>query len=47
MPTILKIGAYRFHFFSADGFEPPHIHVTSEKSIAKFWLNPVIFENSL
>jgi hypothetical protein len=28
-------------FFSADGGEPPHVHVEREASTAKFWLKPV------
>lgn len=41
MPTILRIGRFRFFFFSNEGSEPPHIHVKAGESIAKFWLNPV------
>jgi hypothetical protein len=41
MPTILKIGPYRFHFYSGEGNEPPHIHVAREDLEAKFWLQPV------
>jgi Domain of unknown function (DUF4160) len=41
MPTVLRIGPYRFFFYSGDGGEPPHIHVERDDRIAKFWLNPV------
>jgi hypothetical protein len=41
MPTILKIGPYRFHFYSGEGNEPPHVHVAREDLEAKFWLQPV------
>ena len=41
MPTVLRIGPYRFYFFSHEANEPPHIHVDSDKSTAKFWLSPV------
>lgn len=41
MPTVMRIGPYRFFFYSADGHEPPHIHVERDQSIAKFWLDPV------
>jgi len=41
MPTVLKIGPYRFHFYSGEGNEPPHIHVTRDDLEAKFWLQPV------
>jgi Domain of unknown function (DUF4160) len=32
-----KIG-FRFHFFSADGSEPPHVHVDGDGKRAKIWL---------
>jgi len=41
MPTVLRIKGYRFFFFVADGYEPPHIHVAKEDRIAKFWLDPI------
>ena len=42
MPTVLRIGPYRFHFYSREGNEPPHIHVAREEMEAKFWLKPVV-----
>jgi Domain of unknown function (DUF4160) len=41
MPTVLRIGPYSFVFLSSDLGEPPHIHVKRDRSIAKFWLDPV------
>ena len=41
MPTVLRIGPYRFFFYSGDRDEPQHIHVGRENRIAKFWLDPV------
>jgi hypothetical protein len=41
MPTILRIGPYRFHFYSAEANEPPHIHIERDDLEAKFWLEPV------
>ena len=41
MPTVLRVGPYRFYFFASDRVEPPHIHVRREKLVAKFWLDPV------
>jgi hypothetical protein len=41
MPTVLRIGRYRFHFFSNESNEPPHIHVKASGDEAKFWLDPV------
>ncbi|WP_456451386.1 DUF4160 domain-containing protein [Hydrogenimonas sp.] len=41
MPSVLRIGAYRFFFYSNEWGEPPHIHIQSGKKLAKFWLDPV------
>jgi hypothetical protein len=41
MPTIARIGPYRFFFFANEGLEPPHVHVQRDRSLAKFWLRPV------
>ncbi len=41
MPTILRIGRYRFYFFSNENNEPPHIHIKAESDQAKFWLTPI------
>jgi hypothetical protein len=41
MPTVLRIGRYRFAFFSNEGQEPPHIHIKAGGDQAKFWLEPV------
>ena len=38
---MLRLGPYRFHFYSREGNEPPHIHVEREDLEAKFWLRPV------
>lgn len=39
MPTVLRLGPYRFFFYSNEGHEPPHIHVESADGEAKFWLD--------
>ena len=41
MPTVLRVGAFRFHFYSNEGGEPPHVHVSTGDGEAKFWLDPV------
>jgi len=41
MPSVTRIGAYRFFFYNNEGTEPPHIHVQHEQSLAKFWLDPL------
>ena len=47
MPTILRVGRFRFFFFSNEGEEPPHIHVESAEQYAKFWLLPVALARSI
>lgn len=42
MPTALRIGPYRFYFYSYDCGEPRHMHVDRENNSAKIWLDPVI-----
>lgn len=46
MPTVLRVGPYRFFFYSADREEPPHVHVEREVKWAKFWLDPVRLHES-
>ena len=46
MPTILKVGPYRFFFYSNENQEPAHIHIQRESRLAKFWLNPVALASS-
>ena len=41
MPTVLRVGPFRFFFFAGDRDEPPHIHVERDDCEAKFWLDPV------
>jgi hypothetical protein len=41
MPTVLRSGSFRFHFYSDEGNEPPHIHVETPDGECKFWLDPI------
>ena len=41
MPTVLRIGPFRFFFYSDEGTEPPHIHIEAAEKRAKYWLTPV------
>jgi hypothetical protein len=41
MPIVLRVGRYRFFFFSNEGIEPAHIHVKAGGDEAKFWLDPI------
>jgi hypothetical protein len=48
MPTVLRIGPYRFYFYSHDLIsEPPHVHVDRDEFSAKFWLDPVALARNL
>ncbi len=46
MPTVLRIGPYRFFFYAGDRNEPSHIHVERDEQLAKFWLEPVRLHSS-
>ena len=46
MPTVLRVGPYRFFFYAGDRDEPEHVHVEREDNVAKFWLLPVRLERS-
>lgn len=47
MPTIPGIpGPYRFFFYSFDCGEPKHVHVRRDRSVCKFWLDPVALGNN-
>jgi len=41
MPTVLRVGPYRFFFYAGDRDEPPHVHVERNDKVAKFWLDPI------
>jgi hypothetical protein len=47
MPTVLRIGAFRFFFYANEGQEPAHIHVQADNRLAKFWLQPVNLASSI
>ncbi|USU07640.1 DUF4160 domain-containing protein [Sphingomonadaceae bacterium OTU29MARTA1] len=40
MPTLLRIGAFRFYFYSHEPNEPPHVQVDRGEATIKVWLNP-------
>lgn len=46
MPTALRLGPYRFYFYSNDAEEPKHIHVERDGLVAKIWLEPVRIQRS-
>ena len=43
VPTILRERGFRFFFYMADRFEPPHVHVERDDCAAKLWLDPLEF----
>lgn len=47
MPTVLRVGPYRFFFYSNEGTEPPHVHVEAGEKLAKFWLQPVSLASNM
>jgi len=47
MPTVLRIGPYRFYFYSHEPNEPAHIHIDHDDSSAKFWLEPISLASNI
>jgi hypothetical protein len=41
VPTVARVGPYRFFFYGNEGTEPAHIDVQRERHVAKFWLRPL------
>ena len=39
MPTLLRIGAFRFYFYSHEPNEPPHVHIDRGDATIKIWLD--------
>ena len=46
MPTVLRVGRFRFHFYSDERGEPPHIHVAAGDGECKFWLEPILLAHN-
>ncbi len=38
MPTALRIGAFRFYFYSHEPNEPPHVQIDRDDATIKVWL---------
>lgn len=47
MPTVLRVGGYRFYFYSHEPNEPPHVHVDKADASLKVWLRPVALARNL
>jgi hypothetical protein len=41
MPTLIIVKGIRFFFYSNEGNEPPHVHVTKGVAYGKIWFQPV------
>jgi hypothetical protein len=41
VPTLLVVEGFRFWFYSNEGQEPPHVHVSNAGAVGKIWLQPV------
>ena len=46
MPTVLRVGPYRFFFYASDGAEPAHVYIERDAHVAKVWLDPVKVQDS-
>ena len=47
LPTVLRVGLYRFYFYSHEPNEPPHVHIDRDGFSAKFWLKKVVLAANL
>ena len=47
MPTVLRLGPYRFYFYSHEPNEAPHIHIDRDDQSAKFWLKSVTMADNI
>jgi hypothetical protein len=41
VPTLLLVDGFRFYFFSNEGSEPAHVHVSKGDAVGKLWLDAV------
>ena len=46
MPTVLRLGPFRFFIYASDRDEPRHVHVECDDKVAKIWLEPVRLQRS-
>lgn len=47
MPTLLRIGAFRFYFYSHEPNEPPHVHIDRDDATIKIWLDSLAVAKSI
>lgn len=46
MPTIFRFDGFRFFFYSDEGTEPAHVHVSKGEGELKIWLHSIRIEYS-
>lgn len=46
MPEVFRTEGYVFFFYTNENNEPVHIHVRKAGGFAKFWIEPVLLDNS-
>jgi hypothetical protein len=39
--TVMRIGQFRFFFYSNENDEPRHVHVKAAENEARYWLEPL------
>lgn len=47
MPTILRVGGFRFYFYSYEPNEPAHVHIDKGNATAKIWLHDLSVARSV
>lgn len=47
MPTVHREQGYRFHFYSHEPNEPPHVHIDKGGCSLKVWLEPVAMARNI
>lgn len=47
MPTVLRLQGCRFHFYSHEPNEPPHVHIDRDACSLKVWLEPVAMAKNI
>ena len=47
MPTVYRFEGFRFFFYSNEGSEPAHVHVSKGDGEMKIWLTTLEIESSI
>jgi hypothetical protein len=46
LPKVFDKEGFKFFFYTDEGNEPPHVHVSRQGEEAKFWISPVRFASN-